>query len=134
MKADLEVAKALGRYRGSWLTAVTLVLIGVVLMTVQMQIVPNHQWQSLVLCLPWVAFLTAVWLIPQTVISPTGIRLVWRCKFISWTDVVRIYQAGPGDPNIVLGLRSGKALSLPGVKQDRLPGIVVLAQRFQALK
>jgi len=88
----------------------------------------EDRWEPAILLIFWVAFLAAVWLVPQTIISTAGVRLIWRRRFVPWNEIERIYPAGPGDPNILVGLRGGKALSLPGVKQNRLPGILILAR------
>ena len=88
----------------------------------------EDRWEPTIFLVFWVTLLCAVWLVPQTIISTAGVRLLWRRRFVAWDQIERIYPAGPGDPNILVGLRSGKAQSLPGVKQDRLAGILILAR------
>lgn len=87
------------------------------------------QWADMLMLAMWFLILTLVLTIPTTIVSTAGIRLVWRRRFIPWTDIDRVYQAGPGDPNVLVGIRGGKPLSIPGVKHDKLPGIVILAGR-----
>ncbi len=131
VQTDLEVARALGRYRAPWFVFVPGVMLGVVWLYDQIdrRLAPFLQWQDLLLLASCFCFLAVAWFVPQTVISTAGIRLVWRGRFIPWTEVDRVYQAGPGDPNVLVGLRGGKPLSLPGVTQDRLAGILILASR-----
>jgi len=133
VQTELEVEKALGRYHGPWFAFISTLSIGIGWIYIELQRIGYvNQRQDAVLVICWVLALVAFWCIPKTVITRSGIRLVWRLRFIPWTDVERIYQAGPGDPNILVGLKVTKGVkltSLPGVHQNRLPGIVILARR-----
>lgn len=129
MDSSLAVSKALGRYRGPWFVVwpATAMAAGWIFLAVA-RLSRQVGWESVILLAFWMVFLAAVWLVPQTIVSIAGVRLVWRRRFVPWEEVERIYAAGPGDPNILVGLRAGRALSLPGVKHDRLPGILILAR------
>lgn len=131
MQTDLEVARALGRYRAPWFVRVPAVMLAVIWAYDQIDrpLAILSQWEDVALLVIGLSFLAVVWFVPQTIISTAGVRLVWRHRFIPWAQVERVYQAGPGDPNILIGLRGGKRLSLPGVRHDRLPGILILAGR-----
>ncbi len=131
MQTDLEVARALGKYRAPWFVFVPPAMLALIWAydQVDRRLAPFLHWQDLLLLVMSVVLMAAAWWVPQTIVSTAGVRLVWRGRFIPWTDVDRVYQAGPGDPNVLVGLRGGKRLSLPGVNRDRLPGILILASR-----
>jgi len=132
--ADVEVERALGRYRGPLFALVPVTILCLFFASLQVVIGARHHfqfhdWMSL---FGYGAVVTALWFVPQTVVSTTGIRLLWRLRFIPWVDVARVYGSGPGDPNLLLGLVDGKRLSLPGVPADRLPGVLILARQATA--
>ncbi|MET3806228.1 hypothetical protein ABIB25_003238 [Nakamurella sp. UYEF19] len=130
MQTDLEVARALGRYRASWFTILPVMMLGLTWVYLHIdRMVEVFEWADVALLAFWFLILALVLVIPTTIVSTAGIRLVWRRRFIPWTDIDRVYQAGPGDPNVLVGIRGGKPLSIPGVKHDKLPGIIILAGR-----
>ena len=110
MNSSLAVSKALGRYRGPrfmvW-PATALAACWILLSIARLS--RQFGWESVIFLAFWVVFLGAVWLVPQTIVSTAGVRLIWRRRFILWDEIERIYPSGPGDPDILVGLRGGKA-------------------------
>ncbi len=132
MQPNPEVARALGRYRGPLFALIPGTILGLLFLALLVVAILRHHVQTSdwVNGLVWCTALAAFWLVPQTIVSTTGIRLVWRFRFIPWSDVARIYGSGPGDPNLLIGLANGKRLSVPGLPPDRLPGILILARQL----
>jgi len=121
----------MGRYRGPMFVLIPTTIILLAFLTFRIVAISRHHFQigDLVGLLFLCALLTAVWLIPQTIVSTTGLRLVWRFRFIPWSQVARVYGSGPGDPDLRIGLVDGKQLSVPGLPSNQVAGIIILARQ-----
>ena len=122
MQTEQDVQRALGRYRASWLfltlptvTAVLLFSSGVVTMMRGRADGGSYAAVGVAIVLA-----ILVWGVPATVISTSGFRRGF--KFTPWTEVAAVFPAGPGDPDLLIGLRSGQKISLVGVGQDHRLG------------
>lgn len=129
MQTDQDIQRALGRYRASWLflampTVTSVLMLGVQVLTM----VEGHADSgSYALAGLAVLLLVLVWRLPATVITTTGFHR--GLCFTPWTEVAAVFPAGPGDPDLLIGRRDGKKVSLVGVGQGHRPGIIALALR-----
>lgn len=128
---DAEAARAIGRYRSPMFVLIPTTIILLAFLTFRIVAISRHHFQigDLFSLIFVCVLLTAVWLIPQTIVSTTGLRLVWRFRFFPWSQVARVYGSGPGDPDLRIGLVDGEQLSVPGLPSDRVAGILILARR-----
>ena len=130
MKTSIEVQKALGRYRGPWYALLPSTVICLAFLSRPLIIADRHHLGggAALSMLCWGAALAASWLIPRTVVSVQGIRLVWQFRFIPWSQVARLYWSKPGERDLLIGLTDGTRVKLPGLPGDRLPGVLILAR------
>ncbi len=129
MGADEDIHRAVGRYRASWLYLVPSLLI--VALGLIRHVLPIARGRATIGDYIGIGFfllvLVLVWTIPATVLTTAGYRRGFR--FTPWQDVVAVFPAGPGDPDLLIGLRSGKKVSLVGVRHDRRAGVQALVAR-----
>ena len=133
VQTSIEVQKALGRYRARWYsllpsTVIFLLFFGRAFLAAIDRHFSVGELAPVVL---WGAAVVAVWL-PQTIVSVRGIRLVWRFRFIPWSNVARLYWSKPGEQDLQIGLTDGSRIRVPGLPGDRLPGILILARQATA--
>lgn len=131
MQTSIEVQKALGRHRAPWPSLLSVTIVAVMFLAIPVMDLIRHQFGAgdLVRVLVWSAFLALVWIIPRSVVSVRGIRLVWRFRFVPWTDVARLYWSGPSERDLMIGLADGTRLTVSGLPRDRLPGVLILARQ-----
>ncbi len=129
MPTEQDIQRALGRYRVSWPLLVLQTVTPVLLLYVSVLAMVNGRadGRSYALAGLAVLLLFLVWRLPATVVTTTGFRRGLR--FTSWAQVTAALPAGPGDPDLLIGLRNGKRVSLVGVGQERRPGVIALAER-----
>lgn len=129
MQTEQDIQRALGRYRASWLFLALPTVTAVVILSSSVLAMANGRADGGSYARAGIAalLLLVVWGLPATVITTTGFRRGFR--FTSWAEVAAVFPAGPGDPDLLIGLRNGKKVSLVGVGQERGPGIIALAGR-----
>jgi hypothetical protein len=116
--------QGLGRYRGAvytrtWLT--TLTLMSMVFLIGASILDGTLEW--VVLTPLTIAAVAALWLVPLTVVTAEGVRLVLRREFVAWTEVAQVLPPRPGDEEVRLELVDGRALGLPGVPPQAAPAL-----------
>jgi hypothetical protein len=68
----------------------------------------------------------ALWLIPLSVITSDGIRIVLRGTFVPWSEVAQVLDPRPGDEQARMELTDGRILRLPGVSPAAVPALRAL--------
>lgn len=131
VQTSMEVQKALGRYRGPWPSLLSITIVAMVFLGTPVIDLIGHHFGTgdLVRLLIWSALLSVVGIVPQSIVSVRGIRLVWRFRFIPWADVARLYWSGPRERELMIGLADGTRLTVSGLPRDRLPGVLILARQ-----
>ncbi len=74
-----------------------------------------------------VVIAVAIWLVPLSVVSAEGVRLVLGRERVAWPDVAAVLDPRTGDEEARVELVGGRVLALPGVP----PGAVPALRRLQ---
>lgn len=131
MKHDTEIWRhALGRYRGAiysrtWLTMLT----GMTLAWLFLFSIAAGDTVWIALIPVTVAVIAPLWLVPLSVVSTEGIRLVLKGIWIPWSGVDSICDPRPGDEEVRLILVDAHSIVLPGVPPSAVPGLRGLLTR-----
>ncbi len=127
-----QQAQGLGRYRGArysrtWLT----MLVGMTLAWLFLFSIAagNAVWIALIPVT--IVVLGALWLVPLTVITTDGIRLVFKRVVVPWSDVEWVLDPRAGDEEARLQLTDGHILTVPGVPPRAVPALRVLWSRHR---
>lgn len=128
MRHDTEIwQQALGRYRGAvysrtWLTMLTgMTLAWFFFFSFA---AGNTVWIALIPVT--VAVIGPLWLVPLSVVSTEGIRLVLKRIWIPWSEVDSICDPRPGDEEVRLILIDAHSLTVPGVAPRAVPSLRAL--------
>lgn len=81
----------------------------------------NHAWMVLIPLT--VLVIAALWIVPLSVITADGIRLVFQRGFVAWSDVEWVLDPRPGDEQARLQLADGHTVTLPGVAPTAVPAL-----------
>lgn len=116
--------QALGWYRGArysrtWLT----MLIGMTLAWLIMFALASGSAAWMVLLPITVVVIAPLWLVPLSVITPDGIQLVLKRRWIPWADVDSVCEPRPGDEEVRLILIDAHSVLLPGVPPRAVPAL-----------
>lgn len=119
--------QGLGRYRGArytrtWLTTLT----GMPLLSLIAFSILGGDGLWVVLVPLTLLIFGALWLIPLSVITSDGIRIVLRATFVPWSEVARVLDPRPGDEQARIELTDGHILRLPGVSPAAVPALRAL--------
>lgn len=132
MHTEPDIQRALGRYRASWLFLAPSTVVAALLLSSSVVATVKGSADAGSYAVAGAAglILLFVWKYPATVITRTGFRRGFT--FTPWVQVAAVFPAGPGDPDLLIGLRNGKKVSLVGVGQEHRPGIIALVGRALA--
>ena len=78
-----------------------------------------------------VLIIGALWVVPLTVITAEGIRLVFKRVLVPWSDVQWVLDPRAGDEEARLQLADDHILTLPGVSPRAVPALRVLWSRHR---
>jgi hypothetical protein len=80
-----------------------------------------------VVLVPLAVVIAAVlWLVPLSVVTTEGIRLVLERRVVPWWYIASVLEPRPGDEEVRLELRDGRILRVPGVPPRTVPGLRAL--------
>ncbi len=64
-----------------------------------------------------------LWLVPLSVVSSGGIRLVLQREVVAWADVASVLDPRVGDEEVRIELVDGHVLAVPGVPPRAVPAL-----------
>jgi hypothetical protein len=107
------------RYSRSWIT----MLAGVPLLSgIYFSILGGSS--AWILLVPLTAVIVGiVWLVPQSIVSAKGIRLVLHGDVIPWSEVAAIRDPRPGDEEVRMDMVNGRIRRVPGVPAGMAPAL-----------
>ncbi|MDT7711124.1 MAG: hypothetical protein QOG20_6731 [Pseudonocardiales bacterium] len=80
-----------------------------------------------VVLVPLAVVIAAVlWLVPLSVVTTEGIRLVLERRVVPWWYIASVLEPRPGDEEVRLELRDGRILRVPGVPPRTVPELRAL--------
>ncbi len=124
--------EGVGRYRGAtysrtWLTMLT----GMTLAWLFMFSIAAGSLLWVALIPVTVLVIGTLWLVPLTVVTAEGIRLVFKRIFLPWSDVDWILDPRAGDEEARVQLTDGQVLAIAGVSPRDVPALRVLWSRHR---
>jgi hypothetical protein len=70
-----------------------------------------------------VVIAAALWLVPLSVVSTDGVRLVLGRETVAWRDIAAVLDPRTGDEEARVELAGGRVLALPGVPPEAVPDL-----------
>ena len=67
-----------------------------------------------------------LWLVPQSVVSESGIRWVLRRESVPWSGIARVLDPRPGDEEARVELADGRVRAVSGVPPRHVPDLRAL--------
>jgi hypothetical protein len=64
-----------------------------------------------------------IWLVPLSVVSTAGIRLVLQRQVVAWSDVAAVLDPRAGDEEVRVELVDGRITAVPGVPPRAAPAL-----------
>lgn len=119
-----DVGNGLGPYRGArytrtWFTT----LAGVPLLCGIFFSVLGGSSAWIVLSVLTVVITAILWLVPLSVVSSEGIRLVLGRETVAWSEVASVLDPRVGDEEVRIELVSGRIRAVPGVPPHAVPAL-----------
>jgi hypothetical protein len=70
-----------------------------------------------------VVVVATLWLVPQSIVTASHVRLVLRRETIPWSAVRTVLDPRPGDEEARIELTTGRVLTVPGVSCAAVPAL-----------
>ena len=68
-----------------------------------------------------VVIVAVLWLVPLSVVSTGGIRLVLQREVVAWSDIAAVLDPRAGDEELRIELVDGRIIAVPGVPPRAVP-------------